>query len=160
MEMLKFISPIKLEGYCDNDEDISIEIQYENISDHGRYCLFRDMRTYLDEDFDIPRFGRGLAMYLHNNDCIKSIVKSIMLDFIEKDNQLYTEILCISNKKLNDEEIKNLKEYITGQFSDGFGEGFEQHTFYLENNKYTRVYVSMWCDKDWDLKLINRINFE
>lgn len=35
-----------------------------------------------------------------------------------------------TSRKLTDEEVEKLKDYLRGQFADGWGEGFEQFPFY------------------------------
>jgi hypothetical protein len=46
-----------------------------------------------------------------------------------EDGRPYSRTLVTSVKKLSEEELKDVKEYITGQFSDGWGEGVEQRSF-------------------------------
>jgi len=44
-------------------------------------------------------------------------------------SKAYTRMFNVkveTNKDLNEEDIKKVKDYLTGQYSDGFGEGYEQ----------------------------------
>ena len=48
--------------------------------------------------------------------------------------------------KMTEEEIKVLKDYWTGQMSDGWGEGFEQRPIDVEDGE---IYVSFWNSADF-----------
>ena len=50
----------------------------------------------------------------------------------------------------NSAELDELRDYLTGQSSDGFVEGFEQRE--IRTAEYGNVYVSFWNDSDeWSL---------
>ena len=59
----------------------------------------------------------------------------------EMDGSLYGRIDCYLSEALTEEETKRLKEAITGQNSDGFGEGFEQRGIPVSDGE---LYVSFW----------------
>ena len=46
--------------------------------------------------------------------------------------------------------MNNLTDYITGQFSDGWGEGFEQDELSVDGDP---IYASFWNDEDWQIRL-------
>ncbi len=50
---------------------------------------------------------------------------------------------------LNEGEQAALCDYISGQYSDGWGEGFEQRDIRVEDGK---LYVHFWQDHDFELK--------
>ena len=51
--------------------------------------------------------------------------------------------------ELPPEEKKALADYISGQASDGWGEGFEQRAIYLEEGE---LYVSLWNSSNWTIQ--------
>ena len=51
-------------------------------------------------------------------------------------------LMCIAQvSKMADEEMEDLQDYLHGQFSDGWGEGFEQRPINVEDGE---IYVSFW----------------
>ncbi len=66
-----------------------------------------------------------------------------------RNGNLYGKISCYFREPITEKEIERLKDTITGQNSDGFGEGFEQHPIRVDSDD---IYVSFWDDKDYFLK--------
>ena len=66
-----------------------------------------------------------------------------------RNDTLYGKISCYFRKPLTEKETEILKETITGQNSDGFGESFEQHPIKVDSDD---VYVSFWDYDDYFLK--------
>ena len=68
--------------------------------------------------------------------------------------EIITNVL--TKQKLTDEQIDSIKDYLAGQFSDGFGEGWEQEAFYKYDNRgdadenYPKISDTVdfekWCD--------------
>jgi len=73
----------------------------------------------------------------------KENLESGYLDFIYKNNKLYSSTSYKSNRKLTDVELADLADYTTGQWSDGIGEGFEQYPCYITDDD-EEVYISPW----------------
>lgn len=78
------------------------------------YLAEDDMTQYLDEKF-------------------KNIVESIEWVLKTTDSGI---IVVSATRELTDEESKELSEWISGQNSDGLGEGFEQQDFALTEEEY------------------------
>lgn len=62
------------------------------------------------------------------------------------------ETLLITKEELSKEELNLFTEELSGQFSDGWGEGFEQTPVYVNNHE--EFFLSSWFNKNWDIKLI------
>lgn len=73
---------------------------------------------------------KGLAQYL--DEPLKSIIDSIIVTVTESG----ADTIVKAKRELSDQEIEMLKDEIEGQFSDGWGEGFEQR----EIDEYTEEY--------------------
>ena len=97
-----------------------------------------------------------------DEESLKGVVTSgyMSFEYDKKENKLYTITEYQSTRELTEEELEILKEYTTGQWSDGIGEGFEQQpckyvdTPYREYDKDDddgfeddnegEVYISPW----------------
>ena len=66
-----------------------------------------------------------------------------------RSGRLYGKISCHFSTPLSAEETERLKDAITGQNSDGFGEGFEQCSIETLNGK---LYAFLWDYDDYFLK--------
>lgn len=65
------------------------------------------------------------------------------LKFVLEDEKLFSVTTYDSSRELSADELEELKEYTSGQWSDGIGEGFEQepcHTGTVAFNKYDPKY--------------------
>ena len=50
------------------------------------------------------------------------------------------------HQDLSERQWNAVMEYITGQYSDGWGEGFEQHPITVEDGE---IYVSFWNSENF-----------
>ncbi len=66
-----------------------------------------------------------------------------------RNGNLYGKISCYFREPITEEETERLKDTITGQNSDGFGEGFEQRGIKTGDGE---IYVSLWNHEEYFLK--------
>ena len=66
-----------------------------------------------------------------------------------RNGNLYGKISCYFREPITEEETERLKDTITGQNSDGFGEGFEQRGIKTEDGE---IHVSLWNYEEYFLK--------
>ncbi len=112
--------------------------------DHEINAAVRD-DLYSDE----VAVERGLAAYFHDENLDKKVF-SAMPRVETRNDDIYGVITVKSYGELNRTEMIDLIGDLTGQFSDGFGEGFEQRPVTLGGDD---VYISFWdCDDDYFLK--------
>ena len=92
---------------------------------------------------------RGLMKYYHENDSLNEKVQSLFFTVEQIGDRLMGVAECRVQGDLSNAEIAQLKEYVTGQASDGFGEGFEQRPIKVSDGE---IYVSLWnSDKNWSI---------
>lgn len=92
---------------------------------------------------------RGLMKYYHKNDSVNEKVQSLFFTVEQIGDKLMGVAECRVQGDLSNAEIAQLKEYVTGQASDGFGEGFEQRPIKVSDGE---ICVSLWnSDKNWSI---------
>lgn len=73
--------------------------------------------------------GQGMEQFFDSNADVQSKLKSIVWNFEEFDGKLYGVTTAELSGEINAKGIADLKDWISGQNSDGLGEGFEQQDF-------------------------------
>lgn len=89
---------------------------------------------------------RGLAEYFHHDNICKDKVYSITPGIGFYYGKMMGVISVKMTKPLNSAELEDLKEYITGQLSDGWGESFEQREIKTDGHE---IYVHFWNYDDF-----------
>jgi hypothetical protein len=87
--------------------------------------------------FNTPRM---LAEYIHDVD-LKSKVYRMEPTVEEYSGGLWGAMIMLLSREMAPEDIEKLKDYITGQNSDGYGEGLEQREIRVKGGE---LYVSFW----------------
>ena len=142
---------------------IAIGFEQENCED----C---DFDFYPNDELLIPAINliaadwaqSEMEEYLPANlkEKIKRIFINVDLSITLK--RLVTVVLC--NSKLSDPEIFETAQWLSGQFSDGFGEGFEQTEFspsmFGNPPGISFVTIKMWFPEQWELNLIENYKEE
>lgn len=76
---------------------------------------------------ELNRYGEDdLMQYFDGSESIQGKIQSAVVTIENKDGILYGCTKLELNELLSQEELQEFTEYITGQYSDGWGEGFEQ----------------------------------
>ena len=139
----KFFAPVKMSFFCP---------LAGNINDHEGDYYEADgaiLTENIDKIEDAIRSeqARELKMgeYISDHADIKGKVLFAEWGVEEHYGALYGKIDCYLSEELSPEETERLKDAITGQNSDGLGEGFEQREIHIDEGD---LYVSYWQSGD------------
>lgn len=142
----KYYCPLTIQVHGTNSWDEVDEDGYEEDSafaarheDVIRQC-FAEYNS-IDEN--------NMAEYFDGNNGVSEKLRSAEWGFERRNGELYGCITVQTAGPLTEEEEQDLKEWISGQNSDGLGEGFEQREIYFEGgHRGAFMYVSFWSPDD------------
>ena len=135
-------------------------------------------RTYFNLDYDVLDFEEA-RLYLIEDD-MTPFLKNDLPEETKNKIESITWILktensgqidLVTTSKMSDKELKTISEWVSGQNSDGLGEGFEQQDFahysvlemednddeFYSNDDYVMASFD-WRSNDYDFTLINTDN--
>ena len=131
---MKFYSPLTAEFFPDEPdwEDESYN-EYEGYPMDGHDLL--QYADAVDEAVkkDIADFNGDLMQYYHEDDSVRSKVVSAVSSVEICGNKLCGCMNVELREPLNEGEQAALCDYISGQYSDGWGEGFEQRDIRVDD---------------------------
>lgn len=126
-----FYFPLK--GMLDEDE-------YDDCYEIDNLFL-QQYKSDIQEAVEREQSIGDMAQYFNKEGSVKNKLVSAVWSLDEVDGKLYGCVKTRLKEPLNEEESKILKDWITGQNSDGLGEGFEQRSIGVEEGD---LYVSFW----------------
>lgn len=137
-------APIVTTFYCPLSGQLN-DGEYDDMSEvDGRFL--RDYISEIEEKLEReqdPDFELG--DYITEHPSTNAKLKMARWSVEEIGGVLYGRIDCRSAEAFTLEEIEALKDGISGQNSDGFGEGFEQREIHTDDGD---LYVSFWHSGD------------
>jgi hypothetical protein len=96
---------------------------------------------------------RGLMHWYHGEDSVNEKVRSAVFSVENVRSRLWGTVECEVKGELTPEEMKIFKDYISGQASDGWGEGFEQRPIKTADGE---IYVHLCSgEKNWSIMTEN-----
>ena len=146
-ETMRIFFPLKIitypqgeYGLDDNPEDITSKeaVAYE---DAILAAIAKENRFFEND--------RGLAEYIHD-EALNKKVYSLYPSVEIVDGELWGVMTAGLKEPLSGEETVALMEYVCGQNSDGYGEGFEQRPIKTPDGE---IYVSFWDSGNYSMKL-------
>lgn len=117
-------------------------------SDQLMYCDEEINKKIRESMCDEDEEQRGFMAY-SDDEHLRHKVFSVFPTVETIGNDLYGVVTVMSYGELNKTELEELSDEITGQLSDGWGEGFEQHPVTIGGEDY---YISFWNCDDFYLK--------
>ena len=142
-EMMKSLAGTKMSFFCpltgnlsDHDGDYYETDAYmiNNNADAIEEAIAKEQATEIN-----------MAEYVGDHAGIKDKLVFAEWGVEEHRGTLYGKIDCYLTESLTPDETERLKDAITGQNSDGLGEGFEQREIHIDEGD---LYVSYWQSND------------
>ena len=124
---MKFYSPLTADFFPNDTEDLDDDYsEYEGIPYTGKELAgYRDViRNAIYED--VKDFYGDLMRYYREDDSVRRKVVRAVPNVDEVNGELVGSLWVDTDAPLTAEEQAVFCAYISGQYSDGWGEGFEQ----------------------------------
>lgn len=147
--------PMELKLYFPLTADLYTRNEWGDFEDDPEELTGRDLTPYLgdiqnalEKNFLPEEQGRGMMQWYGVEDALAWKVKSAFFGVEEQDGVLWGVADCQILEPLENEELKNLIDYLSLQASDGWGEGFEQRPISLDR---AELYVHLWQGQNWEM---------
>ena len=149
LSMTKLYMPLTAELY---EPDV-----YGNMQDEPELLTGRDLTAYEDHirsalvKYRMPEeVARGIMHWYDELNSVNDKVRSVTFNVERRDGKLWGIAECQISGELSAAELTTLKEYIEGQASDGWGEGFEQREISVDDGG--ELYVHLWNSDEWSIQ--------
>lgn len=152
--VLKLYMPLKIITY---DLEYEYEEEEDGLIDMTEEISPSEALDYKDDIFSAmekmkkSEETRGLMSYYKEQDSINAKVISYEFTVEPVEGELMGVAVLKLNQPLDERELEKMKEVITGQASDGYGESLQQRS--IETMDDRDIYVSLWnSDKGYEIR--------
>ena len=148
--------PTLLKLYMPLTADFYPRDEWGDISEEGELW---DGRTLLDCEGQIhgalvrnrmpEEKERGLMHWYDKQDSLDVKVQSAEFTVEARNGQLWGVAECRVVGELSPEELSTLKDYLTGQAADGWGEGMDLEQIQVDGGE---LYIHLWNSENWSIQ--------
>ena len=149
---LKLYSPLTADLYMEPDPDsqehadgteLLVDLYGEDITDYKKIILQAIKDEMLPEMEE-----QGLMFAFSGSGTLSEKVLSLFPTVEEVDGVLCGVAVCQVKGSLTPAELKELKDFCTSQYADGWGEGHAQRPRHTEDGE---LYVNFWQDNNFSI---------
>ena len=147
--------------YDESEYEFDEEVLDEPEVISSRYAIdcADEINDFIEDYSEPEEEHRGLMVYFDRNPAVSEKVFSAIPSVKEINGELMGVFECQITEELTDNELRDLREYLSGQASDGWGESVEQRP--IKTADYGEIYVSFWNDgSDWSLQTAEEMGLE
>ena len=147
--------------YDESEYEFDEEVLDEPEVIPSRYAIdcAKEINDFIQDYSEQEEEHRGLMVYFDRNPAVSEKVFSAIPSVKEISGELMGVFECQITEALTDNELRDLREYLSGQASDGWGESVEQRP--IKTADYGEIYVSFWNDgSDWSLQTAEEMGLE
>lgn len=139
MKTINFYFPLRADIISRDDDGFDYDNPYEVYG--GTLSEYKEA---IEERFEDYLDGDRMEKYFDEDDNaeVASKLQSMDWSFVDINYELFGKVSVVLSGDISDEGIKDLKDYITGQNSDGLGEGFEQQDITIDDDSFMELH--MW----------------
>ena len=131
---MKFYSPLTADFFpSEPDYEDEFYDEYEGYPQDGHELLEYETAIHDAVENDTRDFGGDLMQYYHEDDSVRGKVVTAIPSVEVHGNKLCGCLTVELKEPLLDDEQTVLCNYISGQYSDGWGEGFEQRDIRVDD---------------------------
>lgn len=147
--------PMELKLYFPLHGDLYTRNEWGDLADDPVELTGSDLTRHLEaiqqalRENQLPEEReRGLMRWYGESDSLSWKVKSAFFDVELHEGELWGVADCRIDSTLEGEELRQLVSYLSGQASDGWGEGFKQRPIFLDEEE---LYVHLWQGQNWEM---------